>query len=66
MTQTHTLQFLHRLNKDGTIDSICRECFATVVTSVWESNLEVEERKHRCDPSQIERYKKYQHSKNFA
>ena len=32
MTQTHTVQFIHRLNDDGTIDSICRDCFVTIAT----------------------------------
>ena len=58
MTQTFTLQFLHRLNEDGTIDSICRDCFVTIATALSESNLDCEERKHRCDPSLLERYKK--------
>jgi hypothetical protein len=58
MSQTHTVQFVHRLNADGTIDSICRDCFITVVTAVSESVLEREERKHNCDPWLLERYKK--------
>ena len=51
MTQTHTVQFVHRFNEDGTIDSICRDCFVTVATEVSSSHLELEERKHKCDPS---------------
>lgn len=66
MTQTFTLQFLHRLNEDGTIDSICRECFVTVATALSNSELEREERKHRCDSWLLERYKKHQHSEKFA
>lgn len=58
MTQTFTLQFVHRLNDDDTIDSICRDCFITIATALSESDLEGEERKHRCDPSLLERYKK--------
>jgi hypothetical protein len=58
MTQTHTLQFVHRFNEDGTIDSICRHCFITVATEVSESDLEPEEREHKCDPWMIEGYKK--------
>jgi len=60
MTQTFTLQFVHRLNEDDTIDSICRDCFITIATAESESDLEGEERKHRCDPSLLERYKKRQ------
>lgn len=58
MPQPYTLQFLHRLNDDGSIDSICRECFATVATSTSEASLELEELSHACDPRLIERYKK--------
>lgn len=59
MPQTYTLQFLHRLNDDGTIDSICRECFLTVATAFSTAELESEERKHHCEPSLLERYKKH-------
>jgi hypothetical protein len=60
MTQTFTLQFVHRLNDDGTIDSICRECFLTVATASSGYELEREEQKHRCDSRLLERYKKLQ------
>jgi len=66
MTQTHIEQFVHRLNDDGTIDSICRECFVTVAKSVWEAVLEREERKHKCDHERIERYKKFRRNGNFS
>jgi hypothetical protein len=42
MTQTHTVQFIHRLNEDGTIDSICRDCFVTIATEESASVLERE------------------------
>jgi len=58
MAQASTLQFAHRLNEDGTIDSICRDCFVTVTTASSESDLEHEECDHTCDPALIERYKK--------
>jgi len=58
MTHTHTVQFVHRLNEDGTIDSICRDCFATVTSSASETALEREERRHICEPWLLERYKK--------
>jgi len=57
MTRTLTLQFVHRLNDDGTIDSICRVCFVTVATVRSGAELEREEQGHRCDPSIVERYK---------
>ena len=59
MTQPLTVQFVHRFNEDGTIDSICRDCFMTVATALSESALEHEERKHNCDPALLHhRYKK--------
>ena len=66
MSQTYTLQFLHRLNEDGTIDSICRECFLTVATAFSRSDLEREEHNHRCEPSLLERYKKHPHIEKFT
>ena len=57
MAQTSTLQFIHRLNEDGTIDSVCRNCFVTVATALSKTGLERGEREHRCDPLLLERYK---------
>ena len=65
MSRAYTLQFLHRINNDGTIDSICRECFITVATARFGSALAREEQRHSCDPSLLERYKKVQPYKNF-
>ena len=42
--------FVRRENRDGTIDSICRTCFITVHTSLWESELDQAEKSHTCDP----------------
>ena len=50
--------FAHRTNRDGTTDSICRYCFATVSTSIWETDLAQAERGHICDPSVVSRLKK--------
>ena len=46
--------FVHRVNSDGTTVSFCRECFATVASSMWEAELERAESTHRCDPSRLE------------
>jgi hypothetical protein len=40
--------FAHRLNKDGTIDSICLFCYATVSSSTNESELAGAEAIHNC------------------
>jgi hypothetical protein len=43
---THT--FPHRLNRDGTYDYICTQCFMTVATADDESRLAVAEEAHIC------------------
>ena len=58
MTQVSTLQFAHRINVDGTIDSICCDCFVTIATEYSESDLERNERDHACHPALVEHYKK--------
>ena len=44
-------QFAHRMNKNGTIDSICPRCYTTIATSIWEADLDRTEATHICDPS---------------
>ena len=71
MIQTHTAWFVHRLNDDGTIDSICSDCFITVATAVSESVLERsvlerEEREHNCTPLPLYRYKNCLYSENYS
>lgn len=51
-----TPSFAHRYNRNGTIDSICKSCFATIATSNWEFALEQKELAHSCDPHTLERY----------
>jgi len=41
--------FPHRLNRDGSFDSICLKCFATVASAIIESELKVREKMHTCD-----------------
>jgi hypothetical protein len=40
--------FAHRLNRDGTADSICLFCFATIASMPQESELERAEGSHLC------------------
>jgi hypothetical protein len=40
----------HRHNKNGTYDSICLKCFATVATAQTEPELAFYNRRHICDP----------------
>lgn len=49
-------EFVHRSNRNGTTDSICRSCFITVATATWEAELERKERVHACDPWTVERF----------
>ena len=46
--------YRHRHNENGTIDSICVQCFATVATCNLEADLNRLERGHTCDPLQLE------------
>jgi hypothetical protein len=49
-------KFSHRFNADGTVDSICRECFATVATVGSETELLAKEHLHSCNPQIVEWY----------
>jgi hypothetical protein len=53
-----TPQFARRANDDGTTDSICMNCFRTIATSVWESDLDRVESDHVCDPRELERFQR--------
>jgi hypothetical protein len=43
----------HRQNKDGSFDSICLTCFATIITTQTEYELWEPEGKHVCIPSTL-------------
>jgi hypothetical protein len=45
------LFYPHRHNKNGTHDSICLICFATVATTLTEPELAVYNRRHICNQS---------------
>lgn len=55
---TAGVQFAHRFNRNGTTDTICRQCLATVATATWEAELERAERMHACDPWTLQRFNK--------
>jgi len=42
-------QFMHRLNRDGTLDSICTRCIKTVASHYSETPLAGFEQQHKCD-----------------
>jgi hypothetical protein len=45
--------FPHRLNADGSYDSICKECFRTVATEEEEDKLRDRELQHVCEARDI-------------
>jgi hypothetical protein len=47
------VRYPHRHNIDGTHDSICIKCFATVSTKQHEAHLAEEEKRHVCEPSTL-------------
>ncbi len=46
--------FARREKRDGTRDSICRKCYATVRKAYWEADLEATEQMQVCDPATLE------------
>jgi hypothetical protein len=45
--------FPHRQNPDGSFDSICLRCFATVATAMDVGKLRSYDKLHVCDPASI-------------
>jgi hypothetical protein len=41
--------FPHRVNRDGSFDSICKRCFQTIASCSNETALAAAEQEHRCD-----------------
>ena len=48
MTNTRTEFYPHRHKLDGSFDSICLNCLATIFTSNNETELEAHEKEHVC------------------
>ena len=42
--------FPRRINRDGSLDSICINCFATVASAPTSAELSVHDERHVCDP----------------
>jgi hypothetical protein len=57
VSQAERPPFVRRLNRDGTIDSICSKCVLTVATSRHEHELHALEQAHQCDPTLLEYWK---------
>jgi hypothetical protein len=45
--------FQHRSNADGTYDSICLDCFRTVVSTLFPAMLLFTESTHSCSPMDL-------------
>jgi len=43
----------HRRNRDGSFDSICLNCFATLATARTEPELSEHDRRHVCEYSTL-------------
>jgi hypothetical protein len=43
----------HRLNSDGSFESICLTCFATFATAETESELLEYDKRHICEPTTV-------------
>ncbi len=54
------VKFPRRHNPDGSIDSICTECFATVASDRDERRLLARESDHVCDPVNLYRVRQGQ------
>jgi hypothetical protein len=50
--------YVHRFNPNGTTDSICKSCFLTVASAIWEADLDSAEREHKCDPFRLKSLRK--------
>jgi hypothetical protein len=43
----------HRRNRDGSFDSICLNCFATLATAKTEADLLELDKRHICQPATV-------------
>lgn len=61
MSANHVVhfEFPHRMNKNGTIDSVCPRCFVTVGCSTWEADLDRMEAAHVCEPSRLNSFNQH-------
>jgi hypothetical protein len=50
MNQRTGQSYVHRSNRDGSYDSICTGCFATVASARNEAELSMRECTHVCIP----------------
>ena len=53
MNAAGDLEFAHRLNADGTFDSICMSCFLTIGTAENEPSLVGQEKIHQCNGNDV-------------
>jgi hypothetical protein len=56
MLEAFRIRFSRRRNGDGTFDSMCTQCFATVARSKREADLEEVEDAHFCRPGRLREF----------
>jgi hypothetical protein len=59
-------EYKHRKNEDGTWDSICPMCHATVAIATQEAFLSALEREHGCRPSLDEMAASFGYGQRFS
>jgi hypothetical protein len=52
MAEAYADVFAHRCNRDGSFDSICKQCYCTIANSRDEADLQINEWMHDCDKAQ--------------
>jgi hypothetical protein len=55
MPAEQNMQFPHRHNRDGTVDSICPRCFRTISNRNTEAELARDEFRHICEDWWLDR-----------
>lgn len=48
------MQYPHRRNRDGSVDSICPRCIATIATATRVADLKIFEAAHVCEPWRLD------------
>jgi hypothetical protein len=65
MLESKNPLFYHRLNGNGTHDSICCGCYLTIATKDHAWSLVPEEELHVCDPTQKFEVSQYAHRATY-
>lgn len=58
MEQLTVPMYTHRRNADGTVDTICHKCYATVTNRPSEAGLDASEHEQVCDLQVLQHFHK--------